>query len=424
MKTDRPQASVLLTGDELLDGRVADTNGRYLSASLVERGARVVAVTAVPDDAAIITAAVRSMLDDRVDVLVVSGGLGTTHDDLTMAAVAAATRRPLVESEEAMSYIRRSAADVARRRGWSFDEVLQAAAREALLPHGAACIRPAGMAPGALLQVDRSTVIVLPGVPRELEAMFPAVLDEVSADWPRPDFLRILRVYGVGEMAVSPLVDPMLGPDLDVAVTISDGEITLRVAGWGEAGSGHARDLVRRLQDGLPVYSSDGRTIDDLVAGALLRRADSVAVAESCTGGLLGGRLTDRPGSSEYFMGGIISYANEVKASMLHVPEGMLAEFGAVSEQVAAAMAEGVREVIGTTWGLGTTGVAGPGGGTPEKPVGLVYLGCSGPAGTLVREHHCYGDRLTIRRQSAIAALHLFWDALQAAEGPSVRRDG
>jgi len=411
---------VLLTGDELLDGRVRDTNGHYLSASLVERGARVVEQTAVPDDSALIAAAVRRLLEDQVDLLVVSGGLGTTHDDLTMAAVAEASGLPLAEDAEAMIYVRRGAEGIARRQGWTVEDVLRQAARQALLPRGARCIAPAGLAPGALLRLDQTAIVVLPGVPRELMAMAPAVLDEVGAAWPRPSVVRVLRVHGVGEMAVAPVVEPLLGPDLEVAITAADGEITVRAAGWGADGGAAAERVAEALCARLPVYSADGRTLDELIATALVERGQSIATAESCSGGLLAGRLTKLPGSSEYVWGGVVSYANDVKADMLGVPRRMLAQYGAVSEQVAAAMAEGARSALGTTWALSTTGVAGPGGGSPEKPVGLVYLGCAGPGGTVVREYHGFGDRRSIRRQSVIASLHLLWQALTAQEGSSV----
>jgi nicotinamide-nucleotide amidase len=181
-----------------------------------------------------------------------------------------------------------------------------------------------------------------------------------------------------------------------------------------EAAQEQAAALVAALEAELPVFSSDGRTVDDLLADELRRRGETVAVAESCTGGLLGARLTERPGSSDYVRGGVIAYADEVKHALLGVPEDMLARHGAVSEQVASAMAEGARRTTGATWGLGITGVAGPAGGTADKPVGLVYVGCAGPRGTRAVGGQFPGDRGSVRAWSVVRALHLLLEHLRS----------
>jgi nicotinamide-nucleotide amidase len=208
-------------------------------------------------------------------------------------------------------------------------------------------------------------------------------------------------------MAVVPVLEAATHDRLDVGITATDGEVAVRV-GWRDpAGEAQATELIAALRSALPIFSDDGRSLDDLVADELRARHLTVAVAESCTGGLLGGRITAARGSSEYFLGGVVSYANEVKETLLEVPAGMLAQYGAVSEPVAAAMAEGVRRLVHADYALGITGVAGPEGGTPEKPVGLVFVACAGPDGVVVKEHHLVSDRDAVRRQAVTAALHL-----------------
>lgn len=403
---ERPRAAVLLTGDELLQGRVRDTNGPFLTAGLIQAGFVVDSLQVTPDDGERIAAAVRDALARRVAVLVVSGGLGTTHDDVTMASVARAAGRPLEHDAAAWQSVRQRIDDIARRRGLHAPDLYEQAAKQALLPRGARSVPPAGVAPGALLEVGGTTIVVLPGVPRELEAMWPPVLGRLAVA-PAGSQVRLLRTWGVGEMAVVPVLEAAPHDRLDVGITAGDGEVVVRVAWRDLAGETQAAALIAALRAAMPVFSDDGRTLDDLVADGLRARGATLAVAESCTGGLLGGRLTARAGSSDYFLGGVISYANTAKEAVLAVPAGMLAQYGAVSEPVAAAMTEGVRRLLGADYALGITGVAGPEGGTPEKPVGLIFVGCAGPDGVTVKEHHLVSDRDAVRRQAVTAALHL-----------------
>ncbi len=225
--------------------------------------------------------------------------------------------------------------------------------------------------------------------------------------------MHVVRVFGVGELQVGPILDALAHDLLELGVNVGGGEVTVRIRHRRDAAAeAQAVALVAALEAGVPVYSSDGRTVDDIVAAELRSRALTLTVAESCTGGLLGARITARPGSSDYFLGGVVSYANEAKTGLLHVPAGMLAQYGAVSGEVAGAMAEGARDALGADFALSITGVAGPDGGTPEKPVGLVYVGCAGPQGTRVREGSYPGDRDSVRTFSATAALHLLRTAL------------
>jgi nicotinamide-nucleotide amidase len=274
---------------------------------------------------------------------------------------------------------------------------------------------PAGLAPGYAIAAGPTRLYVLPGVPGEIEAMWPPILAELARDGLLSDVaVRTVRAYGVGEIQAQPLLDEAAADGLDVAVTASAGEVTVVVKyePGDERAAARVERLVADLEATLPVFSSDGRSIDDIVADRLRERGETVAVAESCTGGGLGGRLTALPRSSDYFLGGVIAYANEAKMELLEVPHGMLGQYGAVSGEVAGAMAEGVRATLRATYGVAITGVAGPGGGTAEKPAGLVYLGCSSPQGTVVEERRFAGGRHQVRRWAIVAALHLLHDAI------------
>jgi nicotinamide-nucleotide amidase len=410
-------AVVLLTGSELLDGRLQDTNGRFLAGSLSHRGLRVTHVLAAPDDLDVLCRDLEFLFAGRPAVLVVCGGLGTTHDDLTTEAVARAAGLELVEDPDAKRYVEAATRRVAARRGLDPGAMLPAMLKQARLPAGSRAIRPAGVAPGFALVHAGTRVYVLPGVPGELEAMWADVtadLDEALPAAPRPR--DVLRVYGVGEVQVGLLVDAVPHDRVDVAITASKGELTV-VTDLDEADGrsrAQARALRETLMAGAPVFSADGRTVDEIVADLLRGAHQTVAVAESCTGGLLGARLTDLAGSSDYFPGGIVSYDDQAKVDLLRVPQATLESQGAVSADVARGMAEGARTVLGATYGVGITGVAGPGGGTPDKPVGLVFIACSGVERVLVRRHEFPGDRASVRAWAVTAALHLLRETIVA----------
>ncbi len=403
--TAPPVAAVLLTGDELLQGRVRDTNGPFLGASLIEAGFSVRRSLVVADEPAEIAAALRWLLAGEPRLIVISGGLGTTHDDVTMATVAEVLERPLIRHEDAWRHVRDRVREVAARRHLDAAELESQAARQALLPRGARCVAPAGLAPGAIVDAGVTAVVVLPGVPRELETMWPPLLAELAAGLPRPR-VRLLRVHGVGEMQVVPIVEAVPRDGLEVGITAGDGEIVIRIAAYDDRAEERAAVLAERLSDELPVFSSDGRTLDELVAESLRRRHATVAVAESCTGGLLGARLTALPGSSDYFVGGVLSYSDRLKERLLDVPVALLRRHGAVSAPVAEAMACGVRARTGAEYALAVTGIAGPAGGSAEKPVGLVYVACTTPQASTVTEHRLPGDRATVRDATVTAALH------------------
>lgn len=411
-----PTAAVVLSGNELLDGRTRDTNGEHVSADLSARGCKVTSVLTVADDAERLTAALRFSLEAHPDLLVIGGGLGTTHDDLTAECLAHALGVELAEDPEALAFVQGRVHALADRRHLDFDEILPLARRQALLPAGARAVPPAGVAPGIAAREGRTRIYAFPGVPYEFEQMWAAVAGGLAAEGFFPDVVvRIVRVFGVGELQVGPLLDSLPHDLLETGINVGGGEVTVRLRyAREEASARQAERVVDVLQGGVPVFSVDGRTIDDIVADTLRSRGLTVAVAESCTGGLLGARLTELPGSSDYVLGGVISYANSVKMGLLDVPAGMLAQYGAVSDEVAGAMAEGARVATGADCALATTGVAGPDGGTAEKPVGLVYVSCAVDGATRVIRGSFPGDRATVREFAVTAALHLLRKTLGA----------
>ena len=327
-----------------------------------------------------------------------------------MEAVARATGRRLVIDAGALALVE------ARHAGIGVDAATRGAVQEkqASLPGGAVVLPPVGTAPGCLLEHEGRLVAVLPGPPWELQAMWEAALAEpmlaaliARAGAPRE---RVLHLFAVPESRVVEIVaglDADIWDRLRVGVCARDAELemTIRSAPGDEwAADALQERLGAVLGDAL--YSRDA-SVDEVVAGALLAAGQTVAVAESCTGGGLGARLTDRPGSSAYVRGGVISYDDEVKRSVLGVDPEVIRLHGAVSEECAREMAEGVRRLVGSDWALSVTGIAGPGGGTPDKPVGLVYVGRAGPDGAVVEELRLRGDRARIRERSVAMALHL-----------------
>lgn len=417
MRPGLPTAAIVLTGDELLDGRTRDTNGAFLASRLAADGVQVARLCMVPDDMGLLVEALAQALALKPAVVIVSGGLGTTHDDLTAAALAEATGGALHEHPEALEMVARRTRDVAARRYLDFDDVFAQTRRQALLPRGARPVPPAGVAPGIALRHGPTRVYALPGVPSELRAMWSWVRGELAAAVLGDAVTRVVRVFGVGELQVGAVLDEAPRELLDVAVNVGGGEVVVRLRHERNAAAqAEADGLVDALVAAVPVFSRDGRTVDAIVADGLRARGATLAVAESCTGGLIGARVTRLPGSSDYFVGGVVAYADAVKVTALGVDEGLLTQKGAVSAEVAAAMAEGVRRFTGATFGLSTTGVAGPSGGTAEKPVGLVYVACAGPRGTRTVRERFPGDREGVREWAVARALHLLRETLAEEE--------
>jgi competence/damage-inducible protein CinA-like protein len=416
----RPTAAILLTGNELLRGVIADRNGPHLAADLERIGFTVRRTVVVGDEIADIRAGLRLVLD--ADLVVTSGGLGPTHDDRTVEALAQEAGAALELDEEVLARITTWTDQVAERYGYDRARFDAGNRKQAMVPRGGEVLGIAGTAPALVVPVGASWVVVLPGVPSELRRLWAMAPEHASLG---PLFARaerrrqwLIRTYGIGESHVADLFAEAGGDPDGVQTSICarnfEIEIDIRAEPRSEAGGA---ELAARLTDALSefVFSTDERTLPEIVLDALRERGWKAATAESCTGGMVAARLTEIPGSSDVFLGGVVSYSNEVKGSLLDVPEEVLAAHGAVSAETAQAMAEGARARLGADVVVSVTGVAGPGGGTAEKPVGLVYLHVASPDGGLARRMDVPGDRASVRGRAAAAALQLLRAHLVAA---------
>lgn len=420
------RAGIVVTGTEVLTGRVVDRNGPWLAERLRELGVDVGRTVVVGDRREDLAAALRFQLADH-DLVLTSGGLGPTADDLTAEVVAQVQGRPLRLDEALERQIAEVVAGLNARRGWSppAEVTRHSVRKQALVPEGAAVLPPIGTAPGLVVPGPGAPVVVLPGPPGELQPMWPAALAtaEVRAVLDRAEELRQseVRIWGPPESELAALLraheerhGTLEGAGLEVTTCVRDGELEVVTRYRPTASAAHER-LRAALHDafGAQVYADDGRSLDDVVAGLLLARQATIATAESCTAGLLAGRLADRAGSSAYLVGGFVTYANEAKTAEVGVPADLIEERGAVSREVAEAMARGARERLGTTLGVGVTGIAGPGGGSAEKPVGLVHVAVDVDGVLHHRELRLGGDRSAVRRRTVVAALHLVRIALE-----------
>lgn len=414
-----------MTGTEVLTGRVTDRNGPWLAEQLRQAGVDIGQLLVVGDRPDDLHAALDYLARRGTDLIITSGGLGPTADDLTAEVVARFQGRPSSVDSALDARIATIIGRLSRGRGWRTGPEATAAAtrKQALVPQGAAVLEPVGTAPGLVVPpADGRTgppVLVLPGPPRELQSMWPAALENPvvqTALRARGELRqRTLRLWGTPESELAATLrtlDSKLD-DLEVTTCLRDGELEI-VARFAPDAQSQYDELDTALRAEYPdtLFSTDGRTIDDIVADALLAQHRTVATAESCTGGLLAGRLTDRAGSSAYVLGGVVAYSNAVKQSEVGVPAELIARVGAVSAEVARALARGVRDRLGTDIGVGITGVAGPGGGTADKPVGLVHLCVADANRTIGREVRLPGDRAEVRRRSVAVAMHLLRELL------------
>ncbi|TFV54734.1 competence/damage-inducible protein A [Geodermatophilus sp. DF01-2] len=410
------RAGIVVTGTEVLTGRVTDRNGPWLAEELRRLGVDVGAVLVVGDRPDDLRAALRFLAGE--DVVITSGGLGPTADDLTAQLVGEAQGRPSavdpVLEREIAGIVERFTA----RRGWRADPEATAAGvrKQALVPDGATVLPPVGTAPGLVVPPAQGrtgpVVVVLPGPPPELQGMWPAALaaEPVQRALAGRSELRqeTLRLWGTLESQLAATLRQHEFPGLEITTCLRDGELEVVTRYGPEAQSEYDRlvDVVREAHAG--TLFSTGPTVDDLVASALGDRGLTIATAESCTSGLLVARLTERAGSSAWVLGGVASYANSAKEALVGVPAEMVASYGAVSTQVAAALAEGARSRFGADVGVGITGIAGPGGGTPEKPVGTVHLCAVGSSsGGLPRSVVLPGSRSAVRHRSVTLAMHM-----------------
>jgi nicotinamide-nucleotide amidase len=422
---ERPRAAVVVTGSELLTGAISDRNGPWLAHELGELGFEVAHLLVVGDRPDDLATALRFVTDSGVALIVTSGGLGPTADDLSAEVVAAFAGVDLELDEAMRAHITRILEGWAARTGFGGAALEEATRKQAMVPRGAVALAPVGTAPGLVVaRPGGPLVVVLPGPPRELQGMWPAALDtpamrDLLATVPAAA-ARSLRFFGLPESEIAATLRAVDGVhDLSaVEVTTcqrrSELEVDVRPRPGAEnVAAALAEDLATRHARYL--ISTAGTTTDELVARALLARGWTVATGESCTGGMLASRLVDRAGSSDYVAGGVVAYSNGAKTALLDVPAEMIAEHGAVSPEVARALADGARSRFGAEIGIGITGVAGPGGGTEAKPVGYVCLCVTTSTGTvLAREPRFFGGRSDVRERSTDLAMHLL---LRAASG-------
>src|SRR5579859_5682239 len=403
------KAEIIAVGSELLTPDRLDTNSLFLTEELNTIGIEVVRKTVVGDNRGLLAEAFRDALN-RVPLIISSGGLGPTEDDLTRETVADLLSRKLRRNDAILRYIEGRF----RRLGREMPEVN---ARQAMVPEGAEILENSrGTAPGLWLEDSGRAVVLLPGPPRELKPLFrEQVLPRLER---RASGVRLhsreLRVTGLGESHVEQRILPIYKrfPEVQTTILAAPGETQIHLRFWTEDAA-RAKKTLDEIVQGFEIaladriFSQDGRALEEVVAEQLTLNNTTIAVAESCTGGLLAQRMTSIAGSSSYFLGGVVCYSNERKTAWADVPAELIAAKGAVSPEVAAALADGIRRRVGSSLGVGITGVAGPGGGSEEKPVGTVHIALSSGTGVRERALRFPGDREMIRMQASQAALDM-----------------
>ncbi|MEA3311788.1 MAG: competence/damage-inducible protein A [candidate division WOR-3 bacterium] len=394
---------LVVIGDELLAGAIQDANAGWLADRLLSIGISVSRVTFAPDGFQELKETLEEALA-RAGFVISCGGLGPTADDCTRAVAADLFDRELYTNKRLLNLL----AERYKKLGRRFDRI---ARTQAQVSRGAELLaNPAGAAPGVVLKDESRTLILLPGVPGQMRAitetaLLPYLEENLALSAPH---ILLLRTVGAVETELAQRIRPVLArfPDLKISYLPRLGGVDLRIQAPSESKKSQAlKEFSRILEDDL--YAVGREDLSEVVGRTLLDRGQSVAVAESCTGGMLASRLVDVAGSSRYFMGGVVSYSNRAKQELLGVASGVLELHGAVSSEVAKAMAEGVRERLNSTCGIGITGIAGPGGATRTKPVGLVYIALAWEDSVRIKRFVFPGDRSSIRQRSVVAALDL-----------------
>jgi nicotinamide-nucleotide amidase len=421
------RAGIVVTGTEVLTGRIADKNGPWVSERLAELGIEVAHILIVADRPDDLEAELRFLAEEGMDLIVTSGGLGPTADDLTAEVVARFAGRELILDEEVETKIAEILKGFAKRFKFDQDAVIAANRKQAMVPEGAIALDPVGTAPGLVVPDGERVVVVLPGPPRELQPMWPAALETgaVRALLERATPLHgyTLRMFGIPESEIAKSLREMEEAgvalaEVEITTCLRRGEIEIDVRYRDEAAA-----TAEAVRTGLAerhraqLFSEDGETIDSQVAKLLA--GHRLGLAESCSGGLLAARITDVPGASAYMAGSVVSYSNEAKAELLGVDPALIERHGAVSPEVSEAMAEGALERFGADVAVSITGIAGPDGGTEEKPVGYVCFNARLADGTAIaREPVIPGGRADIRERSALVGLHLLRMLLGGGEPP------
>lgn len=400
---------IITIGNELLSGATIDTNASYIAASVIEIGLGVSRMSSVGDAPEDIIDALKSALPGT-KYIIVTGGLGPTDDDRTAEAAAQAFGRTVELNQEALAALEQKFAGYAAKMPFP-------SKRQAMLPAGVEIIpNQRGTASGFLIADGGREFMFMPGVPAEAEAMTESFIIprlKEKSGFRQVILSKSLRVFGLWESAVQERLDGLIqeGPGLSLAYLPQFPEVRLKITGRGEAAEAVRQEIARAAaiigeKLGEYIYSVNDEPLE-LVTGQLLKEKQAtVAIAESCTGGLISNRLTNISGSSDYLLMGVVVYSNRAKVALLKIPQAVLDEHGAVSEPCARLMAQNVRELAGATYGLSVTGIAGPAGGSAEKPVGTVFIGIASAAGGTVNRHRCYGNREQIKLMSSHLALN------------------
>ncbi|AIS52464.1 putative competence-damage inducible protein CinA [Thermoanaerobacter kivui] len=401
------KGEIISVGTELLLGQIVNTNAKYLSEKLALLGIDIYFHTNVGDNEGRLKECL-NIAFKRSDLIITTGGLGPTADDITKETVASFLRLPLIENKEAKDWIEKF-----------FERLGQKPTpnnyKQALFPEGANILpNKNGTAPGCIIEKDNKIIVILPGPPSELIPMFEeAVYPYLKSKTSEIIKSRVLKIFGLGESKVEELVKPLLfNSNPTVAPLLGDGYVTLRITA-----KGHNEDeTLKMIEDmeskmrgilGEYIYAVDKENMEDVVVKLLQKNNLTLATAESCTGGQLSGKITDVPGASKVFKLGVVSYSNEAKESILGVKKSTLENYGAVSLETAKEMAQNVRKIAHSDFGISTTGIAGPTGGTPEKPVGLVYVGFATNKDVYVKKFMLRGNRSRIRARTVLHALDI-----------------
>jgi nicotinamide-nucleotide amidase len=422
------RAGIVVTGTEVLIGLVSDRNGPWLAEQLRLVGVDVAQIIVVGDRPADLRNSVRFLADAGVDLIITSGGLGPTADDLTADVVADVQGRPLRLDADLETRITGIVERLTASRGWRLnpDATARATRKQALVPDGASVLAPVGTAPGLVVPVADGRpgppVVVLPGPPWELQAMWPEALrDPVVAAalaGRGPLQQRMMRLWGIPESELAATLRGSASQlsGLEITTCLRGGELEIVTRYRDAAGSTYAK-LEAAISAAYPdaLFSPDGHTIDEIVADGLRSQNLTIGTAESCTGGLLAARLTDQPGSSAYVLGGLVVYSNAAKEQLAGVPDELISRVGAVSAEVAEALATGARARLSADIGVGITGVAGPSGGSAEKPVGLVYLCANREGGSATRRISVPGSRSDVRSRAVVTAMHMIRELVVAS---------
>lgn len=403
-------AEVITIGDEILFGQITDTNTQWISAEIDKIGIKTVRKSSVGDTREDIVNVLNESLK-RADVVFFTGGLGPTKDDITKHTLAAYFNDELVINKEAEAFIK----DFFEKRGREFTEINR---QQAAIPSKCTYLpNKTGTAPGMWFEHEGKIIVSMPGVPNEMKYLMTyEVIPRLKEYFKTPIIThKIIRTIGIGESFLAEKIsdwEDSLPSHIKLAYLPSFGQVKLRLTGYGDDFQVLADDIDAQVEKLRPIiaefiYSFDNQELEESLGTILTENHETVAVAESCTGGYLSHLFTSVSGSSAYFMGGVVSYSNEAKMNVLSVKQETLENFGAVSEQTVTEMAEGVRKLMNTTYGIATSGIAGPGGGSEEKPVGTIWIAVSGPEGTIARKFLFMGQRSVNIQYGSVTALNM-----------------